>query len=314
MHHYCADNLFVLFVGANDAVVIKNAADHISINLPYKNMTDRYAVFGHPVAHSKSPEIHAAFALASGEALTYERVLVPLDGFLAAIEAFRAGGGRGASITLPFKLEAYSFANDLSERARAAGAVNTLKFEGAQVFGDNTDGIGLCRDIVDNLKVPIKGARILLIGAGGAARGAMGPLLSAEPNVLVTTNRTFLKSTELAAHFSARGPVLAISSGALASHRFDIVINATSASIEGAAPQVPSECIEKGGLAYEMMYGKEPTPFMVSAAMLGARVADGLGMLVEQAAEAFYLWRGVRPTTSGVIAELRSKLRPRVRA
>ena len=277
-------------------------------------MTDRYAVIGHPVAHSKSPEIHSAFARDAGEALTFERVLAPLDGFQATVEAFRAGGGRGASITLPFKLEAYSYANELSERARAAGAVNTLKFEGTRVFGDNTDGVGLCRDIVDNLKVPIKGARILLIGAGGAARGAIGPLLSAEPKVLVTTNRTFSKSTDLAAHFSGRGPVQAISSGALASHRFDIVINATSASIAGSAPDVPSECIEKGGLAYEMMYGKDPTPFMVSAAMHGARVADGLGMLVEQAAEAFYLWRGVRPTTSVVIAELRSQLRARVRA
>ena len=277
-------------------------------------MTDRYAVIGHPVAHSKSPEIHSAFARNAGEALTYERILAPLDGFLAAIDAFRAGGGRGASITLPFKLEAYSYANELSERARAAGAVNTLKFEGAQVYGDNTDGIGLCRDIVDNLKVPIKGARILLVGAGGAARGAMGPLLSAEPKVLVTTNRTFSKSIELAAHFSGRGPVQAISSGALASHRFDIVINATSASIAGSAPDIPMECVENGGLAYEMMYGRDPTPFMLSATKRGARVADGLGMLVEQAAEAFYWWRGVRPATFGVIAELRTQLRPQVLA
>lgn len=270
-------------------------------------MTDRYAVIGHPVAHSRSPEIHASFAHETGQAIIYERLLAPLDGFCAAVEAFRAGGARGANVTLPFKLEAYRYANELSDRARQAGAVNTLKFDGARILGDNTDGVGLCRDIVDNLKVPLAGARVLLIGAGGAARGVIGPLLSAGPQRVTLINRTFSKADEIAKHFSSIGPVEAVTPRGLTMQRFDILINATSASLAGSLPPVPVECFQPGVLAYDMMYGNGQTPFMALAERAGARTADGLGMLVEQAAEAFFVWRGVRPSTTGVLAQLRSK-------
>ena len=268
-------------------------------------MTDRYAVIGHPLAHSRSPEIHAAFARETGQAVAYERLPAPLDGFHATVDEFRVGGARGANVTLPFKLEAYGYANQLTERARQAGAVNTLKFDGARILGDNTDGIGLCRDIVDNLKRPLTGARILLIGAGGAARGVIGPLLSAGPQMLAITNRTFSKAGEIASHFSNLGPVKAISPADLAAERFDILINATSASLADNLPLVPVTCFQPGVLAYDMMYGKGQTPFMALAAGAGARTADGLGMLVEQAAEAFFVWRGVRPATASVLAQLR---------
>ena len=271
-------------------------------------MTDRYAVIGHPVAHSKSPEIHAWFARESGQDMSYERVLAPLDGFLATIEAFRRGKGKGANVTLPFKREAFAYANELTERATTAGAVNTLRFDGDRILGDNTDGIGLCRDIVDNLKVPLAGARMLLIGAGGAARGVIGPILSAQPKALVLSNRTFSKAVELANIFSKSGDVAAIAADHLAAHRFDIVINATSASLADDMPRLPAQCIAPGALAYEMMYGKITTPFMTFAVSAGARVEDGLGMLVEQAAESFFLWRGVRPETGGIIAGFRRKL------
>jgi len=272
-------------------------------------MTDRYAVIGHPVAHSRSPEIHAAFARATAQAMTYERLLAPLDGFHVAVDAFRASGARGANVTLPFKLEAYRYANELTERARQAGAVNTLKFDGARILGDNTDGVGLCRDIVNNLKVPLVGARILLIGAGGAAHGVIGPLLSAGPQQVAITNRTFSKADEIARHFSSLGPVKAIRLEDLATENFDILINATSASLAGNLPPVPESCLQPGVLAYDMMYGKGQTPFMALAHAAGARTEDGLGMLVEQAAEAFFVWRGVRPATASVIAQLRAQLR-----
>jgi len=238
--------------------------------------------------------------------MIYERLLAPLDGFLATVDAFRASGGRGANVTLPFKLEACRYAHQLTERARQAGAVNTLTFDGERIFGDNTDGVGLCRDIVDNLKVPIAGAHILLIGAGGAARGVLGPLLSAGAHLVAIANRTTARADELAKHFSALGPVSVISPGELPAQHFDILINATSASIAGELPPVPAACIHPGALAYDMMYGKGETPFMALAASAGARTADGLGMLVEQAAEAFFVWRGVRPATGAVVAQMRN--------
>jgi shikimate dehydrogenase len=294
-------------IGAKkEATANAGQPDNIFGNSPYNDMTDRYAVIGHPVAHSRSPEIHAAFALETGQAMVYERLLAPLDGFHAAVEAFRAGGACGASVTLPFKLEAYRYANELTERARQAGALNTLKFDGARILGDNTDGVGLCRDIVDNLKVPLSGARILLIGAGGAARGVIGPLLSAGPQRVVITNRTFSKAGEIMKHFSSLGPVEAIPPGDLTAQRFDILINATSASLADSLPPVPVACFQPGVLAYDMMYGKGHAAFMVLAASAGARTADGLGMLVEQAAEAFFVWRGMRPATFSVLAQLRS--------
>jgi shikimate dehydrogenase len=194
-------------------------------------MTDRYAVIGHPVAHSLSPEIHAAFARTTGQSIRYERLLAPADGFVETVESFRQGGARGANVTLPFKLDAFNYANDVTPRALAAGAVNTLSFDGARIVGDNTDGVGICRDVIENLKTPMAGARILVMGAGGAARGAIGPILNAHPQQLCIVNRTFSKAADLANHFRSLGLVTATTLDDLAARHFDIVINATSASL-----------------------------------------------------------------------------------
>jgi len=268
-------------------------------------MTDRYAIIGHPVAHSKSPEIHAWFAKETGQNMVYERLLAPLDDFSGTVDRFRAGGGRGANVTLPFKLEAFAYASELTLRARQAGAVNTLKFEGGTVVGDNTDGIGLYRDILDNLHIPLKGARILVLGAGGAARGVIGPLLDGDPAQIAIANRTPARAEEIARQFAHAGTVRAIALADLAAFQFDIVINATSASIGNGLPALPPSCVRPGALAYEMMYGKGETPFMQFATREGARSIDGLGMLIEQAAEAFLLWRGLRPTTSSLLHKMR---------
>jgi shikimate dehydrogenase len=270
-------------------------------------MTDRYAVIGNPIAHSRSPWIHAEFARQTAQDLTYDRILGPVDGFVAAVDAFRADGGRGLNVTLPFKLEAFAYAARRSERAQAAGAVNTLAFDGADVFGDNTDGAGLVRDLEHNLGATLAGARILLLGAGGAARGAILPLLDRGPSRLVVANRTADKARELAAHFGARGPITGCGLDALAGDAFDIVIDSTSAAIGGAAFELPHGLYAGGALAYEMIYGKGETAFAAHARAEGVtRIADGLGMLVEQAAEAFVLWRGVRPDTAPVLAALRA--------
>ena len=274
------------------------------------NLRDRYAVFGNPVAHSKSPDIHAAFAAQTGQDMVYERILAPLDRFDAAVRDFIAHGGKGANVTLPFKLEAYALATELSARAAAAGAVNTLVVDGARIFGDNTDGIGLVTDIESNADVAIKGKRILLLGAGGAARGAVLPILDRQPAQLVIANRTVATAQQLAAQFSAtglNGVVMASGFGDVQG-TFDIVINATSASIAADVPPIAPSVFGKDALAYDMMYGKEPTVFMRFAAAHGAAVRDGLGMLVEQAAESFFVWRGVRPDTAPVFALLRKKL------
>ena len=269
-------------------------------------MTDRYAVIGNPIAHSKSPVIHAEFARQTGQDISYERILAPVDGFRTAVDNFRAAGGQGLSVTLPFKLEACAYATRLSDRAEAAGAVNQIKFEGADAFGDNTDGAGLVRDLQSNQHVALAGRRILLVGAGGAAQGAIVPLLECHPAVLVVANRTAAKAQTLAARFAARGPIRAATFEQLDS-RFDVILNATAASIGGECPPLPAAVYENCSLAYEMMYGRGQTLFMEQALAAGAaRVADGLGMLVEQAAEAFELWRGVRPETAPVLALLRS--------
>jgi shikimate dehydrogenase len=267
-------------------------------------MSDRYAVFGNPIAHSKSPRIHALFAAQTGQALTYEAILAPLDGFAEAVTAFRREGGRGANVTVPFKEQAYALCDRLSARAEAAGAVNTLKFEADGVLGDNTDGVGLVNDLAGNLGLALEGRRILLMGAGGAARGVVLPLLEKGPAALFIANRTAAKAEELARRFSF--PTL-VGGGyeALAGRRFDLVINATAASLAGDLPPLPAGLFADGALAYDMMYGKD-TPFLAFARGEGARCADGLGMLVEQAAEAFHLWRGVRPETAPVIALLRA--------
>jgi shikimate dehydrogenase len=265
---------------------------------------DRYVVIGNPVAHSKSPAIHARFAAQTHQHLTYETLLAPLDGFAQTVRDLIAAGGRGANVTVPFKLEAHALATSLTERATAAGAVNTLSFDGDVIQGDNTDGVGLVNDIVRNAGVGIAGRRVLLLGAGGAARGVMQPLLAERPAELVIANRTVAKAIELAQAFAAKGNVVARNFASLHGH-FDIVINATSASLAADVPPIPPSVFDAHSFAYDMMYAKEPTVFMQFAAQHGATVRDGLGMLVEQAAEAFFVWRGIRPDTAPVFAELR---------
>ena len=276
-------------------------------------MTDRYAVIGNPIAHSKSPQIHAAFARQTGQDIEYKRLLAPLDGFRVTVESFRASGGSGANVTVPFKLEAFDLAGEVSQRAKDAQAANFLSFDSGRIRADNTDGAGLTRDIAGNLGFGMAGRRLLLMGAGGAARGALQPLLAQQPAILTIANRTPEKALQLAEafryHSSAASSVLSgLRYDELAGHRFDLVINATSSSLEGELPPLPAGVFAGGSLAYDMMYGKGLTPFLAIAQSQGAaRFADGLGMLVEQAAESFFLWRGVRPDTGPVIKRLRNQ-------
>lgn len=267
-------------------------------------MTDRYAVIGHPIAHSRSPQIHAAFARQTQQELHYERLLAPLEDFAGTLRAFRASGAKGANITLPFKEEAFALADERSERAQAAGAANTLSFEDGCVHADNTDGEGLVRDIVRNQAFSLAGRRILLMGAGGAARGVIAPLLSQQPQNLTIANRNMSKAQALAQQFFIQTAPYA----ALVDRVFDVIINATSASLSNELPPLPPAVLA-GTLAYDMMYGRGETPFLVFARENGAaHCVDGLGMLVEQAAESFFIWRGVRPETAAVLAELRATL------
>jgi shikimate dehydrogenase len=271
----------------------------------------QFAVIGNPVAHSKSPFIHALFARQTGIAMDYVARLAPLDGFAADLRAFIADGARGANITVPFKLEAYALADTLSTRARAAGAVNTLSFRDGRIEGDNTDGVGLVADIADNAGVPLAGKRVLLLGAGGAARGVLLPLVQCGPAVVTIANRTPAKAAELAqlARSIDAGPtpVEACAFDALRG-RYDVVINGTSASLSGALPPVPDEVFGPGTLALDMLYASVPTPFMALAMRHGASARDGCGMLVEQAAAAFQVWHGVRPETAAVLARVRAEL------
>lgn len=277
-------------------------------------MTDLYAVFGNPIAHSKSPAIHTAFARISGQSLVYEARLAAADGFESAIADFQRAGGKGANVTVPFKEEAFRLCTRLSERAALAGAVNTLSFNGNEIAGDNTDGAGLVRDISLNLGFSLAGKRILLLGAGGAARGVIGPLLAGKPASLFIANRSADKAELLAQLFAdqAGQQNATVHAGKIektAAHSFDLVINATSASLSGQTLPLPAGLFAPGALAYDMMYGKADTPFMTQARTQGAVLcADGLGMLVEQAAEAFYIWRGVRPETASVLADLRRQI------
>ncbi len=265
----------------------------------------RYAVVGNPIAHSKSPEIHAAFARQTGHDLTYERILAPVDGFRVTVEAFRVAGGQGMNVTLPFKIDAFDYASRRSARAVAAGAVNALRFDAVGVFGDNTDGAGLVRDLEVNLGADLRGAEVLLLGAGGAARGVVLPLLDAGVGRLVIANRTVEKARELAGRYPHDGRISASSFDAVPG-AFNIVVNATSATLGGETPQIAPSVYAPGALAYEMMYGKGETPFLLAARAAGsARQSDGLGMLVEQAAESFLLWRGIRPETAPVLRLLR---------
>ena len=265
-------------------------------------MQDFYRVIGNPIGHSKSPRIHAAFAAANGIDLDYATQLSPLNGFAATVAQLAAAGCKGANVTVPFKIEAFNLCSRLTARAQAAGAVNTLSFDGVDLAGDNTDGAGLVADIVDNAGVAIRGARVLLVGAGGAARGVILPLLDQCPASLTLVNRTASTAQAVAAQFDR--PVIVATFDELAGP-FDIVINATSASLAGEVPPLPPSVFGPATLALDMMYGAAPTAFMNFAAAHGARVRDGLGMLVEQAAEAFYVWRGVRPATGEVLNALR---------
>ncbi|HSH54029.1 MAG TPA: shikimate dehydrogenase [Methylotenera sp.] len=271
---------------------------------------DRYAVIGNPIAHSKSPMIHEAFAKNTGQQLEYGRVLAPLDAFADTVEAMRLNGFKGANVTVPFKLEAFQLANQLTERAHDAGAVNTLIFSDQGITGDNTDGAGIVRDIEQNLQIPIAGKRVLLIGAGGAAEGVLHPILARSPALLVITNRTLDKALTMVKKVEEQGEYRFISVNAYAfddlhGQEFDIVINATSTGLTDTLLPLPVGIFSSQALAYDMMYGRE-TPFMAFARQQGAQVADGLGMLVEQAAEAFYVWRGVRPETQSVMQQIRS--------
>lgn len=275
-------------------------------------MTDRYAVIGNPVEHSLSPAIHEEFARVTGQDIAYGRILAPLDGFREAVLRFRAEGGKGLNVTLPFKHEAWRLATEKSGYALAAGAVNTLSFRGDQVVGDNTDGIGLVRDLTRNLRLSLRGRRVLLMGAGGASYGVVEPLLREQPQCLVVANRTLEKAIALVAnfeklqHFAPEG-LSARPYEQLAGLRFDLVINATSAGLQGAMPPLPEGVFAPGALAYDMVYARR-TPFLEFARAQGARTADGLGMLVEQAAESFFIWRGVYPETGSAIALLRKRI------
>jgi shikimate dehydrogenase len=270
-------------------------------------MTDHYAVIGNPIAHSKSPAIHAAFAHQTGQQMTYGRILGDLDDFGGDVRQFVAEGGRGLNVTLPFKQQAFALLGDLSPGAAAAGAVNTIVvLDGGLLCGDNTDGAGLVRDLTANHGFSFAGKRLLLLGAGGAARGVLRPLLEQKPAELVIANRTAARAAELAASAGAADGVSGGGLDGLSGQPFDLIINATSSGLDGAVPRLPEQCLAEGGWTYDMLYADEPTPFCRWGQARGAaRALDGLGMLVEQAAESFALWRGVRPETSPVIAMLR---------
>lgn len=271
-------------------------------------MTDRYAVIGNPIAHTKSPALHMAFARQCGEDISYEALLGPLGGFVETVDTFRRTGGKGLNITVPFKIDALRYADHLTPRARLAQAVNTLSFEEDGAFGDNTDGLGLVSDIQERLRFNIKGKRVLLLGAGGAARGAILPLLEQSPASLMIANRDLAKAETLQMQFAEFSDIDIGGYDTLAGKEFDLVINATSAGLNGEHLPLPKGLFGHRSLAYDMVYGDSETPFQLDARLLGATsTSDGLGMLVAQAAESFYIWRGVRPDTAPVLDMLRRK-------
>jgi shikimate dehydrogenase len=271
-------------------------------------MTDRYAVIGNPIEHSRSPRIHAAFARQTGQDIHYERLLGDLEHVEADIEEFASQGGRGMNVTVPFKERAFALCDTLSDRARDAGAVNTLSFDNGQISGDNTDGTGLIRDLGCNHGFAFAGARILLLGAGGAARGVLRPLLEERPKRLVIANRTATKAHALAASTAGYGPAIGCGLDELQNQSFDLIINATAAGLSAQVPDIPDDCLSDGGWTYDMLYAIEPTAFQLwGRAHSATRSLDGLGMLVEQAAESFRIWRGIAPETENVIASLRNQ-------
>ncbi|QTO45514.1 shikimate dehydrogenase [Burkholderia latens] len=275
-------------------------------------MTDQYAVIGNPIGHTKSPLIHGLFAQETQQDINYTAIEGPLEpagAFAAAVRGFFERGGKGVNVTAPFKLDAFAMADERSERAKLAGAANALKFDDGRILADNFDGIGLVRDIEVNLRLPMAGKRVLVLGAGGAVRGALLPFLDARPAELVIANRDVDKARTLIAQVSQSGPRNALVAGGYAELErmgcFDLVVNATSASLTGNLPPVPPSVFSPHGTAYELAYGKRLTPFLRLARNAGVHgIADGVGMLVEQAAEAFAWWRGVRPETSSVIDRL----------
>lgn len=271
---------------------------------------DKYRVFGNPIKHSKSPQIHRLFATQTGELLEYEKQLVEEGDFVAAANSFFAADGKGINITVPYKLEAYKYADQLTDRARAAGAVNTLaKLSDGKILGDNTDGAGLVADIVQAQGWGIKDKRVLILGAGGAVRGVLEPLLAQQPKKLVIANRTVAKALQLVRQFRHLGKLQACGYTDLKGQTFDLVINGTSASLAGELPPLPNDLLAADAACYDMMYGPELTVFLRWAKDHGARsVADGLGMLVGQAAESFNLWRDKRPNVASVVEALRGSL------
>lgn len=272
-------------------------------------MTDSYAVFGNPINHSKSPHIHRHFAEQTGQDMSYTRQLVPVGQFAQSASDFFQQGGKGLNVTVPFKLDAYGFAARLTQRANRAGAVNTLALQAdGIILGDNTDGIGMIHDM-HNLGWDLSGKRVLVLGAGGAVRGILQPLLEQEPATLVIANRTYQKAEQLALAFHDLGVIKAVEYAGLKGQQFDLVINGTSASLKGELPPLPRDLLAVGACCYDMMYSAEPTVFLQwSEACGAAKTADGLGMLVGQAAEAFYLWRQIRPEVVPVITAMRRQL------
>ncbi len=278
---------------------------------------DTYCVFGHPIAHSKSPWIQARFAELTGQTLQYEKTWVPLDAFNATVHAFKAAGGKGCNVTLPFKTEAAALATECSPRVALAQACNTLKFDGEHIYGENTDGLGLVTDLVSNAGFSLQGRRILLIGAGGASAGVLGPLLTEKPHCIWVANRSVDKAIHLVARHASLAEIegvdcqaFGLTHEAILSHSFDLVINASSSSLQQAALPVPATVLQPNGLACDLMYGPAAQGFLEWARAHGTEARDGLGMLVEQAAASFQLWRGVQPPTQQVLAELRASVSP----
>ena len=267
---------------------------------------DRYGVMGYPISHSRSPVIHRLFALQTNQSMQYELLQVSPEKLETAIRQFQRTGGKGLNITVPHKSEVAKLVDQSSERARTAGAVNTLSFIGSEIHGDNTDGVGLLRDLEINLGVPVEGANILILGAGGATRGIVGPLLEMQPASLRIANRSLDKAQSLAEHFSASGPVTACRFNMVpVSKPYDLIINATSAGLKGEAPPFPAAAVSGNTFCYDLSYGLKPTPFCVWAREAGAeRSVMGWGMLVEQAAESFKIWRGVRPDTAPILKQM----------
>ena len=278
---------------------------------------DSYCVFGHPIAHSKSPWIQARFAELTGQTLQYEKTWVPLDAFNATVHAFKAAGGKGCNVTLPFKTEAAALATECSPRVALAQACNTLKFDGEHIYGENTDGLGLVTDLVSNAGFSLQSRRILLIGAGGASAGVLGPLLTEKPHCIWVANRSVDKAIHLVARHARLAEIegvdcqaFGLTHEAILSYSFDLVINASSSSLQQAALPVPATVLQPNGLACDLMYGPAAQGFLEWARAHGTEARDGLGMLVEQAAASFQLWRGVQPPTQQVLAELRASVSP----